>query len=234
MSKKIIRKRKSPLLTANVIGATGLVGKQLVSQLIDNPAFGTVRIFVRRETGIVHPRLEQQVVNFQEITSWENHLAGDVLFSALGTTLKKAGSKEKQYETDVIYNLNFARKAKQNGIPAYVLVSSVGADASSRIFYSRIKGELDEAVLSLNFKKIIILRPSALIGKREEKRWMEDLSIPITRFLTRFILKKYRPIEASVVATAMINAALNDSIQKKIWTADEIFPLAGEEHSADT
>lgn len=233
MNKKLINKRNKTALTANVIGATGLVGKQLVSQLLDDAAFDKVRIFVRRDTGIVHPKLEQHIVDYKNSATWENNLTGDVLFSALGTTLKKAGSKEKQYEIDVSYNLNFAKKAKQNGISSYILVSSVGADARSKLFYSRIKGELDEAVLNLGFRKIVILRPSALMGNRDEKRWMEDLSIPFTKFITRFIMKKYRPIAAVTVAKAMINASLNSSVQKKIWTADEIFPLADEESASD-
>ena len=233
MNKKLINKRNKTALTANVIGATGLVGKQLVSQLLDDAAFDKVRIFVRRDTGIVHPKLEQHIVDYKNSATWENNLTGDVLFSALGTTLKKAGSKEKQYEIDVSYNLNFAKKAKQNGISSYILVSSVGADARSKLFYSRIKGELDEAVLNLGFRKIVILRPSALMGNREETRWMEDLSIPFTKFITRFIMKKYRPIAAVTVAKAMINASLNSSVQKKIWTADEIFPLADEESASD-
>lgn len=229
MKKIILKKNNNSSLTANVIGATGLVGKQLVEKLLDNKAFTKVRVFVRRDLAISHPKLEQHLTDFSNETTWGKHLKGDVLFSALGTTLKKAGSKEKQYQIDVSYNLNFAKRARQNGINTFVLVSSVGANPNSRIFYSRIKGELDEKADELNFNKLIILRPSALSGDREENRWMEKLSMPVTKLLTRFIMKKYRPIEASTVAKAMINAAVNPSIQKKIWTADEIFPLAGED-----
>lgn len=232
MKKIVLKKNNNPVLTANVIGATGLVGKQLVKQLLRNPAFEKVRAFVRSDMAIEHPKLEQHLTDFNDESTWEKNLQGDVLFSALGTTLKKAGSKEKQYETDVTFNLNFAKRAKENGIKTYILVSSVGANANSSIFYSRIKGELDEKADKLDFNKLIILRPSALSGDREETRWMEKLSIPVTKLITRFILKKYRPIEAATVAKAMINAAVNPSIQKKIWTADEIFPLAGEESTS--
>ncbi len=222
------RQKNNGQLTANVIGATGLVGKNLVGLLLNDSRFVKVRIFVRRDSGITHPKLEQQIVDFHDTGNWKKHLKGNVLFSALGTTLKKAGSKEKQYEVDFRFNLNFANQARENDIKTYVLVSSVGANAKSPFFYSRIKGELDDAVLNLRFPELVILRPSALAGERDETRWMEKLSLPVVGFVTRFILKKYRTIEGSTVAKAMINASLNPTAEKSIWTAGEIFVLAEE------
>ena len=216
-------------LSANVIGATGLVGNQLVKQLLDDVRFEKVRIFVRRETGLKHPKLEQQIVDFANTESWKKDLTGDILFSALGTTLKQAGSKEKQYEIDFTLNLNFAKNAKENGIENYVLVSSVGANAESSIFYSRIKGELDKAVEKVGFKKLVIIRPASLTGARKENRTAEKISIPILNFLTKFMLKKYRPISDTTVAKAMINAALQDLGDKIIWEADEVFELAAKQ-----
>jgi uncharacterized protein YbjT (DUF2867 family) len=216
-------------LTANVIGATGLVGKQLVKQLLENENFGKVRIFVRRSTGIQHPKLEQQVVDFASEKTWAKKLTGDVLFSALGTTLKQAGSKEKQYEVDFTFNLNFAQKANANGIKNFVLVSSIGANPKSSIFYTRIKGELDDEVANLDFKNLAVLRPSSLTGDRDETRWMEKMSIPIARFVTQFIFRKYRPISDETVAQAMINAVLKPDPKKTIWEGDEVFELAGNE-----
>ncbi len=213
-------------LNVNVIGATGLVGKQLVQQLLNDVRFEKVRIFVRRETGLKHQKLEEKVVNFGETKLWEPYLKGDILFSALGTTLKQAGSKEKQYEIDFTYNLNFAKKAKENGIENYVLVSSVGANSKSSIFYTRMKGELDEAVAKLGFQNLVILRPASLTGDRNEKRIAEKISIPILNILTRFMMKKYRPISDKTVAKAMINAALIQPTGKTIWEADEVLLLA--------
>jgi uncharacterized protein YbjT (DUF2867 family) len=214
-------------LTANVIGATGLVGKQLVSQLLENEHFGKVRIFVRRDSGLSHPKLEQLIVDFADEKTWAKKLTGDVLFSALGTTLKQAGSKAKQYEVDFTFNLNFAQKAKANGIENYVLVSSIGANSKSALFYTRIKGELDDTVANLGFENLTILRPSYLSGERDEKRWMEELSLPIVGFVTKLILKKYRPISGGIVAKAMINGVLKPHPEKTIWEADEVFELAG-------
>lgn len=213
-------------LTANVIGATGLVGKQLVQLLLENDKFEKVRIFVRRNSGLSHPKLEEQIIDFKDEKTWGNLLKGDVLFSALGTTLKQAGSKEKEYEVDFTFNLNFAQKARENGIENYVLVSSVGANAKSWIFYSRMKGELDEAVSGLGFKNLVILRPASLTGNRKERRLMEELSIPVVRFVTKFVFKKYRPIHGKTVAKAMINAVLNPNTDKTIWEGDEVFELA--------
>ena len=213
-------------LTANIIGATGLVGKQLVEMLLENEKFEKVRIFVRRDPQIVHPKLETFIVDFSDKETWANQLQGDVLFSVLGTTLKQAGNKEKQYEIDFSYNLNFAQIAKENGIESYVLVSSVGANSKSSVFYTRMKGELDEAVQKIGFKNLIILRPASLTGKRKEKRIAEVISVPILNFLTRIVMKKYRPISDRTVAKAMINAVLFPNNKKAIWEGHEIFELA--------
>lgn len=215
-------------LSANVIGATGLVGKKLVELLLENENFGKVRIFVRRETGLKHPKLEQQIVDFSQTESWEKQLTGDVLFSALGTTLKQAGSKEKQYEIDFTFNLNFAQKAKENGIENYVLVSSVGANSKSSVFYTRIKGELDEAVSKIGFQNLSILRPASLTGDRENRRLVEDISVPVLNFLSRFVLKNYRPISDETVAKAMIKGALNKNQNKSIWEGAEVVNLAAD------
>lgn len=212
-------------ITSNVIGASGLVGKQLVTLLLEDERFGKVRIFVRQDIRLKHPKLDQHIVDFAKTESWEKDLKGDVLFSALGTTLKQAGSKEKQYEVDFTFNLKFARKAKENGIENYVLVSSVGADSKSGIFYTRMKGELDEAVSKIGFQNLAILRPASLTGDRKEKRIAEIISIPILNVLTRFIMKKYRPVSDKIVAKAMINAALGDADKKAIWEAEEVFLL---------
>lgn len=215
-------------LTANIIGATGLVGKQLVLQLLEDTNFEKIRIFVRRDSGLQHAKLEQYIVDFSETESWQKQLSGDVLFSALGTTLSQAGSKEKQYEIDFTFNFNFAKKAKANGIKNYVLVSSVGANSKSKVFYTKMKGELDDAVAKLGFQNLAILRPSSLTGDRKEKRWAETISIPLATFLTKFILKKYRPIKDETVAKAMINAVLYPKTSKTIWESDEVFHLAEE------
>jgi len=159
---------------ANVIGASGLVGQQLVGQLLNHPDFKKVRIFVRRKCGITHPKLEEQLIDFDTPEIWKHLVKGDVLFSTLGTTIKTAKTKENQYRVDFTYQYDFAKVAADNGVSAYVLVSSMGASSKSSVFYSRIKGELEDAVSKLNFRKLIIFRPSILDGNRQEKGHCAD------------------------------------------------------------
>lgn len=215
-------------LTANIIGATGLVGKHLVRQLLNQDDFEKVRIFVRRNSGIEHPKLEENIIDFEKVEKWEGLVTGDVLFSTLGTTIKTAKTKENQYRVDFSYQYNFAKAAAKNNIPHYVLVSSSGANPKSSIFYSRMKGELDEKVKQLLFKSITILRPSVLVGERQEKRLGETIGIHIGNFVTRFIFRKHKPIKGKIVAQAMINAALinQKNPDSRIYELDKIFALA--------
>lgn len=120
--------------TALVIGATGLVGNQLVEQLLANDQFSAVVIFVRRTTGLQHNKLREHIISFEQPESWDHLVKGDVLFSALGTTLKQAGSKETQFKVDFTYQYQFAEVAATNGIATYVLVSSAGANEKASFF----------------------------------------------------------------------------------------------------
>ena len=156
--------------TAIVIGATGLVGSHIADLLLDDERYSTVKVFHRRSTGIRHRKLEEYIIDFDKIETWCNQLTGDELYSAMGTTIRKAGSKEAQYKIDVTYPLKVAEAAASNGVKKYSLVSSAGADKDSKLFYPRIKGELDEAVKKLSFDRITIMRPSILEGDRQESR----------------------------------------------------------------
>jgi len=218
----MIKKRK-----ALVIGATGLVGSHLVGQLLDSDDFRAVKIFVRRKTALEHRKLEEYVVDFDSIEEWENLLTGDVLFSTLGTTLRKAGSKEAQYKVDYSYQYEVAKTAAQNSVKSYALVSSAGAKPNAMTFYGRIKGELEEAVKALNFDKTVILKPSFLQGDRKESRLGEKIGIMLANILTRIPgFKKYRPIEASKVAAALMHADQKDTpgIHEYAW--DQVHALA--------
>ena len=214
--------------TALILGATGLVGKQLLLQLLDSENYNKVVVFVRRSTGIVHPKLQEWIVDFDSISSWREKVMGDVLFSTLGTTLKKAGSKEAQKRVDYTYQYEVARIAAENGVPEYVLVSTPGASENSWIFYTRIRGELDRDIKKLPFKRIIILKPSVLAGEREVKRRGEEIGIRLSNLLKHIPgLKKYQSIEGRIVASAMIRALEKDQKSRiEEYELDELFQFS--------
>lgn len=156
-------------MKALIIGATGATGKELTKQLLDNPAFLEVVIFVRKSPNMSHPKLKVEIIDFDKLESYQDKITGDVLFSCLGTTLKQAGSKDAQYLIDYTYQYNFANIAKQNGIQHYVLISADMANANAKTFYSKIKGKLDNAVMALNFEKFTIFRPPLLIRENSDR-----------------------------------------------------------------
>lgn len=214
--------------TVVVLGATGLVGSELVKQLIHREDVGEVKCLVRRETSFGSDKVTDLIVDLDNPESYQELVAGDVLFSAFGTTLKKAGSKETQYKIDHTYQLQVAEAAKKNGVNHYILISSVGADPESSMFYNRMKGELDRDVEALGFEKLSILRPSVLDGDRSESRPAEKIGIWVGRYVLPIIpyFRKYRAIKAQKVAAAMIGAWTTQEEPTMIREADELFRLA--------
>lgn len=209
-----------------MIGATGLVGSQLLDQLLNDARFAGVISLGRKKTGQAHPKLEEHVVDFEAPGSWSSLVKGDVAFSALGTTRKQAGSLAAQKKVDYDYQLAFARAAASNGVPVYVLVSASSADPGSRIFYTRIKGELDRDVQQLGFERVRIMRPS-LLGGRPQPRTGERLGGALLGAVNAVgIARRYREIPGSVVAKAMINAALDPERGTRIHALDELFEEA--------
>jgi len=214
--------------TAIVIGATGLIGKHLTNLLLDNPAYSIVKVFVRRSLIISNPKLEEHIVNFDEIAKWKDKITGNELFSAMGTTIRKAKSTTVQYKVDVTYQFEFAKAASENGVRGYFLVSSSGANANSKFFYMRIKGELEEKVKLLPFNKIRIFRPSLLLGNRDDKRFGEKAAERLLKIVVPLFpfLKNQRPIEGEKVARAMMISANDLDIERvKIFEPQEIFQL---------
>jgi uncharacterized protein YbjT (DUF2867 family) len=215
--------------TAIVIGASGLIGKTLIRKLLEDNRYNSVKVFVRRSINISNSKLAEHIVDFDRITNWKNKITGDELYSAMGTTIKKAGSKEAQYKIDVTYQYEFAKAAAENGVKSYFLVSSSGANAESKFFYMRIKGELEEKVKILSFNKIRIFRPSLLLGERDEKRFGEKAAERLLKIVVPLFpfLKNQRPIEGEKVARAMIVSTNEDDKERiKIFEPLEIFILA--------
>lgn len=213
-------------LKAIVIGATGLIGTELVSQLLNDDNYESVKVLHRRSTGVQHSKYIEHIIDFEDPSTFDKLVEGDVLFSAMGTTIKKAGSKDAQYKIDVEYPFNIAKVASMSGVSSCVLVSSAGANASSSNFYTRIKGELDDKISNIDFERVRIMRPSILDGDRNEFRLGESIGIKVMRIL-RFIpgLRKYRPIHASIVARAMRNS-IEEEGAVNIYALESIFKLA--------
>lgn len=212
--------------TAIIIGASGLVGSTLTDLLIHDYRFTKVIVLARRSMGIKHPKLEEHIIDFRKPETWKPLIKGDVLFSALGTTLKSAGSKEAQYEVDFTFQFIIAEAASQNHVPVYVLISSIGANANSSNFYLRMKGQLEDAVKLLPFQSINILRPASLDGERKEYRIAERISLPILKAVNSFgLLKKYRPIHRNIVAEKMVLVSLEQSKGLRILENEEIFKI---------
>lgn len=194
-------------MKALVLGATGAVGKDLVEQLLKDDSFERIDVFVRREVPIPSAKLVSHVVDFDHPESWAPLLTGDVLFSCLGTTIKAAGSQEAQWKVDYTYQYEAARSARENGVPSYVLVSSVGASSQSKIFYPRMKGTLEDAVKELGFPGCFILRPPSLIRKGSD-RFGEKAGVVIMKGLNAIgLLRAYRPVPTEAVAATMIRMA---------------------------
>lgn len=210
---------------AIVIGSTGMVGKELVKKLIENEHYSEIISLVRSPSGIVNPKLDEHVIDFDHPETWKDLVKGDVLFSALGTTIAKAKSKEEQFKVDFTYQYNVAKIAVENGATSYVLISSAGANANSKAFYMNMKGKLDEAVQALPFEYINILRPGLLQGKRAEKRLGEKVGLSVMYSLNKIgLFKRYKPIKDKKVAKAMIHAARKT--HSTIYTLDEVHELA--------
>ena len=198
--------------TALLLGATGLVGSQLLDLLLKDSSFSKVRVLSRRSTGFSHEKLEEILIDFERPEDWADKVLGDVLFSAFGTTLKNAGSKEAQYKIDYHYQYLVARLAAENGVLNCVLVSSPGAKPESKLFYNRMKGELDRDIAKLGFDRLVIIQPSILFGNRKEKRAGENAGIIIGQLLSWIPgIRKYRPISGQTVAKAMIKSYTTDA-----------------------
>ena len=194
-------------MTAIVIGATGAVGIDLVSQLMDDTRFEEVHIFVRRSVSIEHPKLRVHVVDFDKLDEWKAALQGDVLFSALGTTIKQAGSQQAQWKIDYTYQYEVAKAACENGVSTMILVSSAWVTPTAKAFYMRMKGQLEVDVKKLGFGRLVIVRPPSLIRKNTD-RFGERMSIGILQTLNKIgILKSFRPMPTEQVSHAMIEMA---------------------------
>ena len=209
--------------TALLLGATGLVGGHCLSLLLQERAYARVHVLTRRPLPQSHPRLVEHVVDFDRLDP--DVVRGDDVFCCLGTTIAVAGSQPAFRRVDHDYPLEVARLARKNGARHFLLVSSLGADAGSRVFYNRVKGETEDDLRALGYPGLVILRPSLLVGDRAEHRAGEEWGRRVMTVVGPLMvgpLRRFRAIQAETVARAMVRTAERDPRGVQVMESDEI------------
>jgi uncharacterized protein YbjT (DUF2867 family) len=208
--------------TALLAGSTGLIGGQVLELLLNDDRYSPVIAISRKSLSITHPKLINIVCELKDLPSLQDQLKADDVFCCLGTTIKKAKSKENFRAVDFDAPLALAKISKEQGARKYLLISSLGANKSSGIFYNGVKGEVEEAIEQVSFESFHILRPSLLLGLRQEERTGEDAAKFIYKVFGFLVPKKYRAIESLRVAKAMIALAREDQKGAFIHESDEL------------
>lgn len=218
--------------TAAILGATGMIGQHLLAQALADPYFDKVVILVRRPYEQHHPKLQVKVIDFKDTESFRSALTGaGIIFSCIGTTQKKVQGDEKLYrEIDFDIPVTAARLGKEIGAHSFIMVSSVGANHHSRNFYLRLKGETEKAVIDQGIAGVHIMRPSQLLGKREEFRLSEKILNPLMKAISGLFkgsLQKFKAIDGEYVAKAMIRIAKSGTAGVFRYTYAAIMKEAG-------
>ncbi len=212
--------------TALIAGATGLVGGHLLDLLMDDKTYGTVKIITRRSLGGDDDKLKEIIIeDFSELENYSKELKADDYFCCLGTTMKKAGSKAAFKKVDFEYPVTLAAIARENNAQSFNLVSAMGADSSSIIFYNKVKGETEDALQSMKLEKANIYRPSFIAGERAEKRAAEKVALWVADkfdFIFSGPFKKYAAVHAKTIANAMLETAKNSNEKFRIIPSDDI------------
>jgi uncharacterized protein YbjT (DUF2867 family) len=216
---------KKPLYSALLVGATGLVGTYCLQALLADPHYSSIVVLSRRPLPVEHPKLKTILVDFKNLAKHSEQMRADHIFCCLGTTIKVAGSQANFRQVDFNYPYDIARRTVQDGAKQFLLVSSVGASSRSKIFYNRVKGELEDALIPLPFQGVLIFRPSLILGKRPKNRPGEGLGKILMGIFKPFlvsVLKKYRPIQARVIGESMVEMAKIDLKGSHIFESDQI------------
>src|SRR5437867_2543338 len=211
--------------TALVAGASGLVGSHVLRLLLEDPAYARVTVLARRELSLAHKKLDQRVVGFDRLAQIADFPRVHDVFCCLGTTMKQAGSPDAFRNVDCTYVVELARVAVRHRASQFLVVTALGADPRSRIFYNAVKGEAEAAVRRLQFEGIQIFRPSLLVGARAESRPAErvaGLLSPLVAWALVGPLARYRPIKAEVVARAMVRVAHEAPRAPHVYESDQI------------
>jgi uncharacterized protein YbjT (DUF2867 family) len=206
--------------TALVLGATGLIGNLLTHQLVDSPTYEKVKVLVRKSLNWQHPNLQEVQVDFDHPNGLLTQ--ADDVFCCLGTTMKKAGSKEAFRKVDYQYPMDIARLSRANGATQFSIVTAMGADVQSSFYYNRVKGDVEQDLTALNYQTLLIFRPSLLLGNRQENRLSERLAEGAMRLFSPLIPAKYKGVEAAKVANAMLATAQQGLVGKHVFESDAL------------
>lgn len=210
---------------AVVVGATGMVGREVVQQLLNDDDYEHVITIARRQLPFSDEKLEQVIIDFDDLDKIRRVLQESAVFCLLGTTIKTAGSQEAFRKVDYEYPLKLGRLAHEEGAGSYLIVTAMGANAESRIFYSRIKGQLEEELRRIPFARLHILRPSLLLGERSEFRLGEKIATILAPLWGIFLigsLKKYKPIHATTIAISMVTMSKESRYGVFVYESNEI------------
>ena len=199
--------------SAIILGATGLTGSLLLNKLIADDSYSSIKLFSRKASGNTSPKVEEFIGDIIQLEHFKNEFTADVMFCCIGTTSAKTKDRTVYKAIDYGIPHKAAKMARENKIPTFMVISAMGANARSKIFYNRTKGEMEQAVLYQKIPNTYILRPSLILGQRNEKRFGESLGavvLKISNVLLIGNLKKYRAIDADCIADAMLNLARSE------------------------
>ena len=208
-----------------ILGGSGLIGMHLIKQACADHYFTKINVIVRRPLATKDPKINELVIDFADLSSVIKETIGDALICTLGTTRKKTPDKKYYREIDLTYTLISAKGALENGHKQAHLVSSIGANEKSSVFYPALKGEIERLISELSFDATFIYRPSILIGKRETARPLECLSQQISILINPLLigrLKKYRSISGEKVAEKIINELKKNKVGKHYFESNEL------------
>lgn len=204
--------------TALVIGGSGLVGKEVISELIASDKYTEVIALTRKPLDWEHPKLSSVVFDFDHPD--DAAVCADDIFCCLGTTMKKAGSKDAFYRVDYTYPVEIAQLGFQNGAKRFAIVTAMGSDSKSIFYYNRVKGDVEATLKKIGFEALLIFRPSLLLGKRSESRAGEQIGEALSKLLRPLIPSKYRAIEAYKVAKAMVTITASNVKGTLVYESD--------------
>jgi uncharacterized protein YbjT (DUF2867 family) len=212
-----------------LVGASGLIGSNLLSELIQSEEISEILLPVRKSTDISNPKVKELILNFDELNTYSSHIQGDIIYSCLGTTKRETPDSKLYRKIDLEYPLNLAKLGVKNGVSQFHIISSFGADAESSNSYLKLKGELEQELKKLNIPSLHIYQPSFLIGNRKENRLADKIMKPIFKLIDPLLigtLKKYRSIKAVNVAKVMLSQSIKDLKGTFIYPSIQIQELA--------